>query len=262
MSAERRSVYYIACDLCATGNLDFVYSKKLSADDLREVLFAIKNYLNAPLKLNKVGETSKLFCLIEQLLETKKFGGYSICVDIPLPCSYEDWYQSLGKSERQNIRTAYNRMERENLSYTFEVFCKNKVRKTLQSDIMALYNKRQAERCGKISCCEKIIRNLFNPITLACKQGTNNFVAVLKINGKTAAFLSGLTDVSDDRVIVPRLAINSEFKVFCPGSLLVAETIKYALANTIIRHLDLSRGEEKYKFVLGGEAYRNIEILL
>ncbi len=67
--------------------------------------------------------------------------------------------------------------------------------------------------------------------------------------GKPAAFLSGL--FSEDSLIVPRLSIDKEYQRYSPGMLLVVETIKHLQANTKIRTLALSQGDEKYKYQLG-----------
>ena len=73
----------------------------------------------------------------------------------------------------------------------------------------------------------------------------------LFIDGRLAAFMSGLLG-SKNEYVVPRLSIDDEFGFYSPGMLLVNEAIKYFIEKTKIRHLDLSQGDEPYKYKMGG----------
>lgn len=77
----------------------------------------------------------------------------------------------------------------------------------------------------------------------------NRCILVLYINGSMAAFMSGLS--GNDRLIIPRLSIDETLKRYSPGMLLVVESIKYLIKSTDIRVLDLSQGQEQYKYNLG-----------
>lgn len=67
--------------------------------------------------------------------------------------------------------------------------------------------------------------------------------------------MSGMLGLRNEYV-VPRLSINDEFGFYSPGMLLLNETVKHFIAETDVRHLDLSQGEEPYKYKMGGEAHR------
>ena len=70
-----------------------------------------------------------------------------------------------------------------------------------------------------------------------------------------AAFLSGLIDKNSKSVIIPRLSINDDFLKYSPGIVLINETAKKLAENKNIDNLDLSKGDEQYKFSMGGEVY-------
>ncbi len=72
-----------------------------------------------------------------------------------------------------------------------------------------------------------------------------------------AGFLSGYINNGHSAVVFPRLAIDSDFSDYRPGYLLITETIRYMIENTDIRNMDLSRGDEKYKYDLGGVEHYN-----
>lgn len=59
-------------------------------------------------------------------------------------------------------------------------------------------------------------------------------------------------------IVVPKLAIDTEFGKYSPGGILLAEFMKRH-SNTFV---DLSRGNEPYKEVYGGQLYYNYSIKL
>ncbi len=70
-----------------------------------------------------------------------------------------------------------------------------------------------------------------------------------------AAFMGGLTSQGEENYIVPRLSINSKYRFYSPGMLLVNETARYMINKTSIRNLDLSLETETYKSKMGGVKY-------
>lgn len=99
------------------------------------------------------------------------------------------------------------------------------------------------------------VSDTFNPITRALKEMDNAFTSVFRIDGTIAGVMQGFIGKDNRSVIIPHLAINSEYSVYSPGALLISETIRYLISDTSVRELDLSRGEEKYKYSMGGIEY-------
>ena len=60
-------------------------------------------------------------------------------------------------------------------------------------------------------------------------------------------------------VIVPKLAIDSDYSFYSPGVIMISEYIKKLCSNNNNNeyYIDLSRGDERYKTVLGGIVYYN-----
>lgn len=87
------------------------------------------------------------------------------------------------------------------------------------------------------------------------RANPNTFHALLFINGELASFMAGFMDHEQQKLVIPRLAIDHAFKFYSPGYVLLCETMRQLIANTAIRELDLSRGDERYKFDLGGQPY-------
>ena len=69
----------------------------------------------------------------------------------------------------------------------------------------------------------------------------------------------GLYNEKHNVVYVPRLSCNIKYLRYDPGILMLNESIKILL-NEGIRIIDLTRGDEPYKFAMGGGDRQNYVI--
>lgn len=180
------------------------------------------------------------------------------CVEIPFEEGYDAWFKGLSASVRQNLRTAYNRLATDGLEYTFEVFAGDTLPTFPTKEIVSLYCRRHEERYGvRTSRFKRWFLEHQSFATRYYRFAENAYTSLLRINGRPAAFLSGLHSGKENGKVltVPRLSINDEFKRYSPGMMLVNETIRQLAGTSAIRTLDLSQGEETYKYKLGGKPY-------
>ena len=210
-----------------------------------------------------------------------KENGRKEYVDISFMQGYEFYYKSLSSSVRQNLRTSYNRSIRDGIDLEFLMICGNKAlvkcripyedflnidnrKYELQtltkhesnnwfSKMISLYVKRHFERYGlKTSFVKKFYLTHLNFSTRCLKSLPNSMTMILLINGQVAAFMSGYLDERGRRYIIPRLSINSDFRFYSPGILLINESILYFIKETNVQVMDLGMGTEEYKIKMGG----------
>lgn len=178
----------------------------------------------------------------------------------------DNYFNSLSKHSRQNIRTAYNRMKREEKSYRIEFYNKNKRLEFHQkNECMKLYCNRMIEKFGKNTLSHPLLylsQRFFNPINNCLKKLDNQFHALLYIDDELAAFMSGFYNCDNTRLVVPKLAFNSKYKFYEPGNIMIKETAEYLQRFCDNFELDLSRGDEKYKFAMGGEEHFNYSFII
>lgn len=88
----------------------------------------------------------------------------------------------------------------------------------------------------------------------------NGIICALRIDGQIAAFFEGFKD--EQSILIPRLAIDTDYDRYSPGLLLCTEAIRSCYKVGGIARFNLLRGTEKYKYDLGGNTYftNNIEI--
>lgn len=105
---------------------DFIYSGDMTPEKMSRCLSFVLQQLNIQeLTLRSVPQSSLLYdCLTEA---EEPVDGYrvswedneNVCIDTQL--SYDLWHSGLSKSTRQNLRTAYNRMNTDGVSWRFEI---------------------------------------------------------------------------------------------------------------------------------------------
>ena len=185
-----------------------------------------------------------------------------ICVKIDFDCGVENLLHSLHKSVRQNVRTAYNRLNKDNIGVELKVYRGSQMTDSVWRQIMDIYLDRLFSKYktkAKRNTIQKFIHywkyRYIKHDTQSLRHLSNSFHAVLVGNGDIMAFLSGFMSMDDTTLVVPRLAINDSYHFYSPGYLLIVETLRYLEHETHCRCLDLSRGDERYKTDLGGTNY-------
>lgn len=248
---------YPTVGLLGTGSnaakLDFIYNSKTQKSDIIE-LFNIcrKKYFDKKFSFIFVDEKSPL---TECLEPTETFENYAIKIE-----TYDDYFQSLSKSTRQNIRTAYNRMNKDNLKYALTRYDFNSLGiEEVIKECNIIYQKRRLIWENKSEMPPKKVINKVRKRDIVYKTMRLCPAAViytLLINNKIAAFFMGYE--YRDIIYIPRLAINDEFSKYSPGFIIINEYLK--AVNKVDYIFDLGRGEESYKTKLKGELSRTFLI--
>ncbi len=244
---------------------DFIYNPKAKKQEVCDFFY---NYLH-----EKEGVKHFVTRFVEPTSPTfkaaKKFKGFkdtrtrkNVNVNIAYD-TYEEYFSTLSKHAKQNLRTAYNRAERDGKKielvwYSGDVntLKKNPEARRDIKECMNLYIDRQLNTYVKERASTYAFRiRMFHYLSVSAKTNKRGFFAILKIDGKIGAFMQGFYDPFDKEYEAPRLAFNEEFKFYSPGMILVAEAIKKCIGDKDVTHLNLLRGDEQYKFAMGGEEY-------
>lgn len=217
--------------------------------------------------LNESGFHEYLFTRIR---ESSKFSrilgegidGYDISatgtenVAIDFGSGHDAWFQALSKSTRQNLRTAYNRLAKDEKDIRIGVSYGAQVSHSLMNKLIDIYIKRHNERYDvKTSALKSFYLRYLDFSTRALMKNPNALHIYIYISDRIAGFCSGYID--NGAFVVPRLSIDNDFSRYSPGYLLINEAIKWFDANNSgIHTIDLAEGSEKYKLDLGGTIYK------
>ena len=265
--------YWGRKDYCSLGKFngfqvyDFIYSKDMTAQKMEEYLSFILSKQNPTvITLENVPQSSMLYKCVENAVE---FANYDLTitqndnVSITVGESYDLWVAGLSKSARQNLRTAYNRMAADGVDMCCKVYRGERINRKLLNQLIDIYCDRHSDRYGVPTSSVKKWYLKYLDFSTACQQHyQDNLCVVIYMNGKIAAFLSGMIEKEGTSAVIPRLSIVDEFARYSPGMVLINETLKRFTSDLRISCLDLSKGAERYKLTMGGNLYHTYSMKL
>lgn len=252
-------------------HLDMISASKLDLEGIAFLFQAVKsNYPGYKLVMDRISEKSSTcrFLLKERFVsEDNK----TKCVSIPFTEGYDAWFSGLKKSFKQDIRSGYNRLRTDNKDYKFEFDFHSSPDKKAISEILRLYSKRACEHSGIENKAMSRLVQMFlritkknNPFNKALEKSNRYIGGRIYIDGRLVAYCQALQS-NDGRVIVPKLSIDLDYKRYNLGGLLINYMIKN-LSNVVdstgCTELDLSRGDERYKYDYGGHDHFNYEAII
>lgn len=253
------------------GHLDFIYANSIEFADFEYALsFLAKQYPGYSLIIDRLSEKSLTCAYLFEKGFIKEEQKYT-CVSIPFSNGYEKWFSGLKKSFKQDIRSGYNRLRTDGRRYMFKLNLFETPKAAVSKDILRLYSKRACEHSNiKSQLVSKVVQAVLriikknNPFTIALENSANYIDGSFYIDDRMVAYCQALLS-NDGRVIVPKLSIDLEYKRYNLGGLLISEMIKALsekMDNDVCCELDLSRGDERYKYDYGGMNHYNYNIVL
>lgn len=241
-----------------TDYLDII-SFNFEKSNFLELLEYLKNrYKGFALYFEQLRENSRLKILLDEMdgFELYEKGD---CVSIDLLDDYDLWYQERSKHYRQNRRTDINRLKKEQKSITFAWKNASELNKKELFELYNIYVDRRVS-CNELD--EKIEHKLKRKVSnylkfdfykdtindYCLKKNSNCKLAILYIDNVIASYFIGIQ--KGNTLSVPRVSININSAKYSPGNLLIMEFVKHKAGE--IKILDLTRGNEKYKYDNGG----------
>ena len=184
------------------------------------------------------------------------------CVLIPVDIEkYEGYYQSLSKHQRQNIRTAYNRCEKESVAIKLIRFDNKSLPISVRKECRTIYEERKATKNLKTSLLKQVYNSFSKPVFNIMARIERGAFFVLFFGDIPAAFMSGAYSADGESFVVPILSARNDYLRYSPGIILINEVVK-VLSEEKVKVLDLARGEEPYKYAMGGVSHNNYTIYL
>lgn len=249
-------------DIQGSGHADFLFKNGLSVEEQEVCIKLFIASAGRKYKLKRILETSPIYTFFTNHASSVCPEKTS-CVSLRFPEDVDAHVKTLSSSVRQNLRTAYNRMRRNSVEYDLKVWLPgNRIKDDAWNDITKLYMKRlftkyKTKKFGNYvyQAYKTLLYKYGKHDTHSLRSSANAFHAALYSQGVLMAFMSGYADHCGSRVLIPRLAINNDFRHYSPGYVLLNDTMHYLCAHTDIREIDLSRGTERYKTDLGGKLY-------
>lgn len=225
-------------------------SRNFIVDCLQELC---KTYQHYEIDWRSINEQSTLFSIIEQVVVKQE-----PCVAIHIPESYEQYYMSLSKHQRQNIRTSYNRLTLDGVAISLQKYdLSNPISRSVWNQCETLYERRH--EYDSVNNIRLLYNRITNPYHYILTKHPEHEIYVIMSNNIPLAYMAGLYDKTQNTYYVPRLCINEEYSRYSPGIVLINETIKHLILQGA-KVLDLMLGDEPYKIAMGGYIHNNYSL--
>ena len=276
----RNAHYKMLGDIGGCDIADALYKKGLSEDEKLVCIRFFYDSMPGRLELRRLFQGSPLLlnAPADRIVSNTAIG----YADIPVPQDWDAYLASLSGYSRHNLKRAYNRMERDGVHYRLEVYggdtpLPKDVWKLLMKTYYARFHAKYKRgvfsdetKGGPIVQVLKYIHyRTLKKLWFYTKHDShsipeleNSRVCVLWNDDEMISFLCGFLTHDKKVYSLPRLAINEKYNYYTPGCVLMSEVLKYLKAGGVTEHLDMSRGDEQYKFKMGAIAYSAHDLIL
>jgi hypothetical protein len=238
---------------------DFVYVEPVSSALLKNIITKIASDQHCTaISFSHIKESSKLFEVLKQF-DSLQFESLD-CVALELNTSYDEHHQSLSKNSRQNLRTAHNRIIKNGVRSEI-VFLKQQDATAIDFKLLKnIYKERSSSKNQFVHWKSKLYNLMDDPFRkkldlfdLKEVKETDFILGILKLDNEIGAYFFGLSNGST--VEINRVALNQKLKFYSPGMVLLDTFVKLAYETGILT-IDLTVGDEKYKYDLGGITHK------
>lgn len=263
---RKKNIYILGQHSCSD-YLSTIHSKDIQLDILVNSIKSFYEYYHGfKIIFDKVNESS-LLCKALNILsnEYKCSVVKKGCVYISLYKS-KTFYETLSKSVRQNYRTSKNRLLKNGHSYNIRLnyeridsdFCDNLKYIYLQRRSFCEEKNRTWLYAVRI-----LIKKFFailgvekrNDIVSDYSRNQKVIFGSIYIDDSVAAFFIGQYNNNKECISVCRVSTNINYYKYSPGQILLIEALEGLRKE--ISYFDLTRGDEDYKYKLGGKTHNN-----
>ena len=248
-----KNEYMLFGKKAGVGYLDAIYSDSVTTTDLDDCFAILEKTVRGKIIFDHVrSETLLGKWLLMKHGKVSQEG----CSEIEICGNYNEYYSSLSKHMRQNIRTAYNRLKSDGCTLEYSIIDYNNMEQSLYKQLQKLYIERQILKYNKNPLYRYFVKYIDLGTKIQKQDSIKEKALLLFINGNVAAFCDAI--YTENRIIVPRLAIGEGYDRYSPGVILLNESIK-KLIDEDIKWIDLTHGTEAYKVSMGGKIHYCVE---
>lgn len=261
----RRKGIYILGYNSYSDYLNFVYNEFIS-DAYEQIIKDIKDkYSCLPIYMFNLREHT---AMCEYLSNNNyRIDHVSTAVYVSILDTIEEYNNILSKSVRQNLRTAQNRIKKAGINYELvikERLSDNVEDTKLAEQLLELHQKRVAIKNNKndIKGLRRLSRVLmyayfnrkelkFSIIKISMKMMDEAIIVMSVFDNKVVGYLFGLRDGNSIRIL--QNCFDEDYKFYSPMFRGAYDFICVLCEESEIQEVDFTRGDEEYKYKLGGK---------
>jgi CelD/BcsL family acetyltransferase involved in cellulose biosynthesis len=179
-----------------------------------------------------------------------------VCVTVPLRAEWESYLTTLGKRTRKDVGYDRRFLEK-NFTVDFKVFTNSSAVFDGLEDLVKVYRGRWQSEKGATRFEEKRVADFEREICSLFSHAGWYRLYLLYANNEPVAGLSGY--VRNNKYYADAYAHSPAYNKYSVGNVLLGLAIEDCIKNQW-NELDLTRGDESYKFRWNGQAKRNYHL--
>lgn len=233
-----------------------------------ECIIKMKEKFGTSILFNSIVEDTKLS---QHLLKKYKVFNRNVSVAIKIR-SKDEYEASLSKHTRQNLRTALNRMNKDEMNYSWEehgVLKQELAEKLVNLHIGRLPAKMKEEN----NTIMKRIKSYYFLKKRTHKEQTNNIIlksmtnlsnsicVIVKLKDEIVGYIYGLKE-DNDVIRIMQNCIDEKYKYYSPTFRMIYDYIIGLCETGKIKEIDFTRGKEEYKYKLAGYETQLLDFLI
>ena len=206
------------------------------------------------------------------LSKKNKIENTTISVYVDIPESGEEFNKTLSKHTRQNLRTALNRMNKDNMEY--EWYVKGTIDDTKTRNILSTMhmNRMRTKNYDKSNLKHRVTSWIRLQLILYSEKHNNivlksmatmenSFTLMIKLNGMIVGYIYGLKECNGT-IRIMQNCIDEKYFFYSPMFRGIYDFIMENCCDNKINKLDFTRGDEEYKYKLGGKEIRLYDFII
>lgn len=236
--------------------LNFIYSDGGKLDEFLNEFMDL--FCNFKLYFSFIIEHTALDNVLN--LVAQKRTSVSVAVDVS--CSVEEFEKRLSKKTRQNIRTAKNRMRRDDMEFKLKVI-NGKLDCELANKLCQCHLRRALSKNSNNSSIKKMVSSYIlkkkilydekenNIIKRTMCELNNSITIIAELDGKLAGYLYGFQDGRTIRIV--QNCFDEAYSFYSPMFVGTYDYLIQCIEKENVDTIDFTRGNENYKYKLGGK---------
>ena len=176
--------------------------------------------------------------------------------------SVEAYEASLSKNTRAKLRKALNRMERENLDYQMEIMGPIQDMELLKQMVDIHVRRvliKNTKHEGVLHVLSSYVRKAYrkyrdlhnNIIAMCMHENPNSVIILIRLNGELVGYQFGVREAHSIRML--QTCFDEKFAFYIPLFRGTYDFIRKTYEDETLLEVDFTRGDEEYKYRLGGQ---------
>lgn len=236
--------------------LNFIYKEFDGVAMLKIIKSIAESYDINLFSLDYIKEDSSSYKLITKKINIIK-NVVTVCVKLELPESEDIYKKSLSRNMKSNLKTISNRLIRNSLDLSIIFDNKN----VDISQCIKIREQRVAQKNRPRTIKDYIKRSLLRilkfkfPSYLPITDDKDSKMLTVNNGNEICAFFNYAYDINRKEILIMAVGTNENYARYSPGIYGLYHSILENIGNNDIITFDFTRGNERYKYALGGKEH-------